>query len=121
MVNYNGRLTSSDIIFTLPQDYNKAVEYAREAINSPYWSQSKVKKMKFSSLEVEVTPGKDHVHIAEGIIYKSDLKKVIDFLDEENRPKLLGYPLEIKVPYLEVHFGCKHGKISELKAIYESM
>jgi hypothetical protein len=112
---------TDDVIFTLPQDYNKAIEHAKEAINSPYWLQSKVKKMKFGVLEVEVTPGKDYVHIAEGIIYKSDLKKVIDFFDKENRPKLLGYPLEIKVPDHDIKFGCKSGKISELKAIYEAM
>lgn len=119
MVNYNGKLTSSDTIFTLPQDYNKAIEHAKEAINSPYWSQSKVKKMKFGSLEVEVEKGKGYVQIAEGRVTKEDLKKVIDWT--ENRPKILGYNLEISLDNATFKFGCKHGKYQEIKDIYEAI
>ena len=52
---------------------------------------------------------------------KKDLKKVIDFLDTNNRPKILGYPLNVKADDYDIKFGCKIGKISEFKAIYEAM
>lgn len=119
MVNYSGKLTSSDIIFTLPQDYNKAIEHAREAINSSYWSQSKVKKMKFGSLEVEVEKNKGYVQIAEGKVTKEDLKKVIDWF--ENTPKLLGYNLTGNFNKNEIAFGCKKGIVQELLDIYKEM
>jgi hypothetical protein len=105
------------VIFTLPQDYNKAIKHAREAINSPYWTQNKVKKMKFGSLEVEVEQGKGWVKIDEGVITKEDLKKVVDYI--RNRPKLLGY--ELSGNGTEINFGCKHGTASEIIAIYEAM
>lgn len=118
----NESLSSEDrkLTFTLPQDYTKAIEYAKEAINSPYWNQPKVKKMKFGEMEVEVIPGLGYVQIAEGRIYKEDLKKVIDHLKE--RPKILGYKVEFPDVPTTAHklkFGCKIGKISELYSIYE--
>ena len=112
----------ADITFILPQDYSKAIEHAKSALNSEYWNKSKVKKMKFGELTVEVTPGLGYVQIAEGKVTKEDLKKVVDYI--RNRPKILGYKVEFPDVPTTAHklkFGYKIGKISELIAIYEAM
>ena len=106
-------------IFTLPQDYNKAIEHAKSAIQSKYWNKSKVKKMKFGSLEVKVTPGLGYVQIAEGKVTKEDLKKVIDW--KSDKPKLLGYPVSFKRLEGDVSFGCKDGTWEQLYDIYNAM
>jgi len=105
------------LVFILPQDYNKAIEYAKEAINSSYWTQNRVKKMTFGTLEVEVEKAKGYVMIAEGKVTKAALKEVVDYI--KNKPKLLGYTLSDNGT--EINFGCKSGTVYQLIDIYNEM
>jgi len=118
-INNDLTKTEADITFTLPQNYTKAIEHAKESINSPYWTQSKVKKMKFGSLEVEVTPGLGYVQIAEGKVTKEDLKRVYDWFT--NTPKILGYNLTANFNNQEIAFGCKKGTVQQILDIYHAM
>lgn len=71
--------------------------------------------LNFGDTRVTVTKGQGYVSLQEGNITKAELKQIIDHFSKG--PKMLGY--EGKAD--KVIYGCKSGKISELKAIYEAM
>ena len=95
-------------------------------------TEPKVTKLYFGSMLVTIREGDNYIRTIYGIITEQELEHVINYL--ENPPELCGYPLTIhnrsedKVVHassisegygkaLQIGFGCKSGKLSELKEI----
>ena len=79
-INDNVTITA-EVVFTLPQDYNKAIEHAKLAINSEYWNQNKVTKLNFGEVEFTIESGKDYAKTAYGRVTKEEIKKAIEYIE----------------------------------------
>ena len=92
---------------------------------------SQQKELYFGDVKFTIKKGNDYAETAYGKVTKEEIKKAIDYI--ENPPRLAGkYELTIHVngihsclrsPLIDsfkIGFGCKSGKLSELKAIYQA-
>lgn len=89
----------------------------------------------FGNVKFEIFPGKDYAETEYGKIYKEEIKRVTDWIENFNPPKLIGYSLCIynrnnkhqMVPLddlltgrrFQIGFGCEPGRLIELKEIYK--
>ena len=89
-----------DVIFNLPQDYSKVLEFAKKQLEHPYWSKEIIVELNSDDkiFEVKVDPGKSITFDGENIKI-ADLKMLILFGGKVNN---WIYNFEY------VSIGCKH-------------
>lgn len=97
--------------FSLPEEWNDAVEFAKKAYIEK-------KTIYFGDLKLTIARGDDYATTVSGKIYKADIEKVVKMFD--NEIKIHGYPLKVNdVDNIKVSFGCKTDTISKVKEILE--
>jgi len=112
--NICGTLSKEAVHFILPQDWDKAIKYAKEF----YVEEETKKSLYFGDVEFICDKEAKAAATSYGKVTLEDIEEVIDYI--HNPPKLAGYPLEMNITddaTYTIKFGCKVGKLAELEAI----
>lgn len=104
---------SRDKHFSLPEEWNDAVEFAKKA-----YEPNIKKEIYFGDLKLTITQGNDYADTEYGKIYKADIEKVVTMFDKKIR--ILGYYLKVNdIDNIKVSFGCKTDTIGKAREILE--
>lgn len=105
-----------DVIFNLPQDYSKVLEFAKKQLEHPYWSKDVTITLGCDdgTFNVKVVPGKSITFEGKEIKIK-DLEDIIENLE---------YAYNIndwKIKHESVTIGCKHNiPIEDIKKVIDA-
>ena len=108
--NICGSWSKETVHFILPQDWDKAIKYAKE-----FYAEEETKKsLYFGDVEFICDKKAKAAATSYGKVTLEEIEKVFDHL--YHTPKLVGYALDLRST-TELIFGCKKGKLAELEAI----
>lgn len=103
--------TEREIEFNLPQDYQKALDYLKEAINSPFWNKKTTLILGDQKIEVKIT--KEDIQADGKTISYLELNRLYNgFFNEYTH-----LPWKIEVPNIKI--GCCTFTKQEIKQILD--
>lgn len=100
-----------DVIFNLPQDYSKVLEFAKQQLESKYWSKDVIVTLGCEDMtfDVKVVPGKSITFEGKDINIQT-----LKSLTNNKIPSISGWD----VSYESVTIGCKHNiPIEDIKKV----
>ena len=105
--------TNTDLIFNLPNDYSKALEYAKKAFNSNFWKMLPL-KISGSNKDIDIIYLDSNTIEIEGI--KISISRIKNLVQKYKETESIGADWIISVPVLNI--GCvKNIPLSELEKI----
>lgn len=110
-----GCMLDTEPHFNLPEDWDEAVEYAKEY----FFAKPTTKVLYFGELECTITEGDDFATTKYGNITKSEIETALKPFETELR--ICGYRMEIAdVDSIRLKFGCQSGTIAEAYQLLEA-